>query len=235
MSFKYIRIADELRTQIVKGTITHKLPTEARIATEYSVSRITVKKAIEILRREEVIYTKQGSGIYVNRLKKNILTSSYQKKNLGFKAEHVGQNFDTVVLGFSIIQCPIRVSSYLNISPKDKVYFIERLRLLAGLPDRVEFTYIPTSIVPNLTSEICQNSIYHYIINELGLQIWKTHDFFFANVPSDEVRDKLQLRDNEPVVNLEQIGYLKNDIKFQYSITIYTNSSFSYKNITYFN
>ena len=41
------------------------LPTQEQLANEFNVSRVTIKKALNCLEKENLIYTKQGSGTYV--------------------------------------------------------------------------------------------------------------------------------------------------------------------------
>ena len=41
------------------------LPTQEELATKYNVSRVTIKKALNCLEKENLIYTKQGSGTFV--------------------------------------------------------------------------------------------------------------------------------------------------------------------------
>lgn len=233
--FKYQKVADEIREMVIKETLQYKLPTEHELMTKFNVSRITIKKALDILKDEDLLYTVQGSGTYVNSLKKGILTSTYKKNNFGFRKEHIGLNYDTQVLDYKIINCPIHVATYLSLRPMDQVYKIQRLRLLNNTPDRYEVTYIPTSIIPGLTYKVCEHSIYEYITSDLNLSIDKTHDYFFTSHPSPLDCKYLNIVDDSIIINLEQLGFLKDGSKFQYSVTKYLHSSFNYKNITYFN
>ncbi len=64
----YYRVAERLREQILWGEWPphHKLPTEAGLAEEYGVSRPTIRKAKDLLIREGLVRSIQGSGCYVN-------------------------------------------------------------------------------------------------------------------------------------------------------------------------
>src|SRR5215467_9736240 len=64
---QYLRIADELRRQVVDGDIApgHLLPSEPALAAEHAVSRVTVRKALARLKDEGIVDSRQGFGWYV--------------------------------------------------------------------------------------------------------------------------------------------------------------------------
>ncbi|MCO8128427.1 GntR family transcriptional regulator [Acidimicrobiia bacterium EGI L10123] len=64
---RYVAIADDLRRQITSGDLVAGavLPSEADLAGSYGVSRVTVRKALELLRSEGLIGSRQGFGWFV--------------------------------------------------------------------------------------------------------------------------------------------------------------------------
>lgn len=60
-------IAAELREQITAGDLSAGavLPSEADLAESYGVSRVTVRKALEVLRDEDLVGSRQGFGWFV--------------------------------------------------------------------------------------------------------------------------------------------------------------------------
>lgn len=64
MPIKYVQLASALRTDIRSGLFqsTGKLPTEMQLATQYQVSRQTVRQALALLAQEGLIEKRQGSG-----------------------------------------------------------------------------------------------------------------------------------------------------------------------------
>lgn len=67
MSAKYVEIAAQLRSQILNGDyeIIKKLPTESELSKTYGVNRQTVRRALSVLMRENLIESRQGSGYYI--------------------------------------------------------------------------------------------------------------------------------------------------------------------------
>ncbi|MEU3597498.1 winged helix-turn-helix domain-containing protein [Streptomyces sp. NPDC006798] len=66
-TYRYRRVADKLRKEINKKTYgpNERLPTQYDLAKRYGVSRFTVLQALEMLRDEGLIVTRQGSGTFV--------------------------------------------------------------------------------------------------------------------------------------------------------------------------
>lgn len=63
----YEQIVEDIKQQIRQGQlgIDSKIMTEAELSMAYNVSRITVRKAIEILSEEGILVKKQGIGTFV--------------------------------------------------------------------------------------------------------------------------------------------------------------------------
>ncbi|MGC4432265.1 GntR family transcriptional regulator, partial [Streptococcus suis] len=64
---KYEEIANIIRERIADGTypVDSMLPTQSELTKEFGVSRMTIKKAVEILTIEGLIFSKQGNGTKV--------------------------------------------------------------------------------------------------------------------------------------------------------------------------
>lgn len=65
---KYLEIASYIRNKIISGDWFYgmRIPPHRKLADQFDVNRVTVIKSIELLEAEGFIYTKQGSGTYVN-------------------------------------------------------------------------------------------------------------------------------------------------------------------------
>lgn len=66
---KYSTIADEIKKEIRLGNYSSddKLPTEYELSLRFSVSRQTIRQALQSLKNEGVVYQKQGSGTFINK------------------------------------------------------------------------------------------------------------------------------------------------------------------------
>lgn len=64
---KYASIADALRQRILRGHWPRdtRLPAAETLASEFGVSRLTVRQALDLLARDGLVEARQGSGTYV--------------------------------------------------------------------------------------------------------------------------------------------------------------------------
>lgn len=64
---KYAQIADIFRQRIARGVWSKgfRLPANELLATEFGVSRVTIRQAVELLSRDGVIEAQQGRGTFV--------------------------------------------------------------------------------------------------------------------------------------------------------------------------
>ncbi|MBN2294972.1 MAG: GntR family transcriptional regulator [Pirellulales bacterium] len=64
----YSRIAGSIRERVLSGNWQpgHQLPTERELCNEYGASRITIRRALQILEQERLLDRRQGVGTFVN-------------------------------------------------------------------------------------------------------------------------------------------------------------------------
>lgn len=99
---KYEAIAADIRRSIEDGALKpgDKLPTVVEFCELYSVSKITVKRAIEQITEEGLITSRRGSGTYVKDTAGLPGQAFFQGKNdraQGFSYEHRGEKVTSVV------------------------------------------------------------------------------------------------------------------------------------------
>jgi GntR family transcriptional regulator len=69
---RYEQIADELRARIESGTYSdsRKLPSERELSEEFDTARNTVRDAIQVLRAEDLVESRGGSGVYLRSFRR---------------------------------------------------------------------------------------------------------------------------------------------------------------------
>lgn len=222
---KYMKIYTETKNKILSGVYQEgdQLPEEAAVCEMYGCSRMTVKKAYDMLAADGFIYRKQGQGSFV-------LTSPARKDGMelperelqGFtRSNETTRNgkVTSKILNFQLIFAPKPIADILGIAENDPLYDILRVRCVNEVPYVIEHTYMSPATIPGVTLDIVNNSIYNYIENTLGYKIASAKKTLSA-APSDESdREELGLEVNEPVLVTEQIAYLDNGTPFEYSIS----------------
>ena len=65
--FIYVQVADDIVARIDRGEFVRgsRLPSEAELAVEYGVAKMTVRRALDVLRQRGIIRTLHGRGSVV--------------------------------------------------------------------------------------------------------------------------------------------------------------------------
>ncbi len=234
---KYQSIAADIQHSIEDGSLkpNDKLPTVVELCQIYDVSKITVKRAFDVLVEKGLISSKRGSGTYVKSAQ---TVTSPRGASAGFTAEvgslgftrsdrargFTAENEDegevsSVVYEFSVINPPERVTQYLGIQPDDFTYRHCRVRCLNDVPIVIEYTYMPIDLIPGLKKSQLYRSVYSYIQDTLGYKISSFHRIIRAVAATSEEAERLDTWEGEPLLEIEQIGFLDDGTAFEYSIS----------------
>ncbi len=222
---KYMRIYLDTKNRILSGEYKDgdQLPEETAVCQQYGCSRMTVKKAYDMLVADGYIYRKQGQGSFVLSAPAKKDGMELQERELqGFTRSNQETRKGKVtskILRFQLIFAPPHIAEALGIEPNDPLYDILRVRCVDSVPYVIEQTYMAPATIPGVTLDVVSSSVYNYIENELGFRIASAKKTMSAE-PSDELAWKeLGLKENEPVLVVEQIAYLDNGTPFEYSIS----------------
>ena len=191
---KYEEIANILRDRIANGVypVDSMLPIQSELSKEFGVSRMTIKKAVEILTIEGLIFSKQGNGT-----RDRILTSK--------------------IVQFAVEFPEAEIAERLQVEVTTPVYKIIRLRLLDEKPYVLEHTYMPCDLVPGLDESILLQSIYAYLWDELNLKFAGSYRHITAEKPDEYDKMYLDCQNDDPLLQVEQVVYLENGRPIEYS------------------
>ena len=128
---RYQIIADDLRERIRTGGFTagRLLPSEANLSEEFSVSRVTVRRALEQLRESGLIDSQQGLGWFVAG--DPVRQPLGELDTLEQQLADSGAVSTRQVLDFAFIDAPARVAEVLQ---EARVLEVRRLNLADGEP-----------------------------------------------------------------------------------------------------
>lgn len=178
----YIQLKELLQKDIEKnyepGDI---IPAEPKLEEIYNVSRITIRKAIEELERENIVKKKQGKGTFVQEQK--ILYDASSIGSLTQRLSKQNQSLETKSIEFEIIEGEHFVKNLLKC---DKVLAIKRLRTLNKKPLALMINYLNYDLVPNLEKRFNIESLYTFLKEEYGINFYNAQETVEAKAPSKE-------------------------------------------------
>lgn len=218
MNKKYLIIYNDIVNKIDNGDYgaNYKLASEKEMMNEYSVSRDTVRKSLNMLEQNGYIQKKKGKGSFVVDINKfNFPVSGV----VSFKeiSQKLGKESQTIVELLELKKPKRNIAYNLEINEDEEVWEILRTRTIGGEKVILDKDYIPRKFVNVITKEVCKNSLYDYFENQLNLQIAYAKKEITVQRASEEDRKYLDIKDFDMVVVVKSFTYLDDTSLFQYT------------------
>jgi GntR family transcriptional regulator len=159
---RYQEIADELRRQAVAAPQGSLLPSEAELSARFGASRVTVRRALELVREEGLIAARQGFGWFV-------ATEPVRQRleHLGTVEDQLaagGRQAERKVTEFAFVSPPDRVRRGLELDDGEEVLRVERLNLADGEPFAVVTVWCPASLGQRLSRQAVERHPFYELL-----------------------------------------------------------------------
>lgn len=220
----YQQLQRAIREAIEKRVLSpdDALPAERQIAIELSVSRITVRKAIEGLVEEGLLVRRQGSGNFVSaRIEKNFakLTSFSEDMRARGRRPH------SVWLKKLEGTVSPEESLALGLSPGTPVYRFHRIRFADDSPMSAEYATIIASCLPSLSS--VDTSIYE-ALEKAGNRPVRALQRLRALLLTGEQAKLLNAREGDAGLLVERLGFLRDGRAVEFSQSYYRSDTYDF-------
>ena len=165
-TIRYRDIAADLRDRIEAGEFTsgRLLPSESELSATYSASRVTIRKALEDLRTEGLVDSRQGFGWFVGG--STVRQPLVHLATIEAQLEAEGRASERQILDFAFVRAPARVRAILGV---DKVLRVTRVNLADGDPFARVTVWCPEELGSDLSrAQVRDRSFYDLLPVELG-------------------------------------------------------------------
>ena len=215
---KFKNIYEELAQKMKDGTFQpgELIPSENELAAQYETSRETIRKALTLLSQNGYIQKLRGKGSVVLDTNR----ASFPISGLvSFKelADQMSGNVQTIVEEFTLIRPDRYLQHQLQCSPKEDVWKAIRIRSFNGERVILDKDFLLKKHIPALTKEICGQSIYAFIEQELGLTISFAKKEITVEPCTDEDEAFLDTNGFTHVVVVRNYVYLDDVSLFQFT------------------
>jgi len=168
----YEQIKRLVNQDILNGNLKPKqrIPTEVELSSQYGVSIVTVRRAIQALVDEGYIEKRQGKGTF-------IAAPSYQKsfanKVMSFSetCEANGLRPGAKVLALDMRIPDTHISNFLQLPKNTAAVHILRLRYADNIPRVIEENYFPPQFQYLLKEDLEDTSLYRLLREKYNTQI----------------------------------------------------------------
>lgn len=205
---RHSQISQWLRSQIEEGAFEpeEKLPSENELAKKFDVSRVTIRRALQSLESDQIIYRCQGLGSFVSdkRTPHNLVRLTDFKEDMA----KAGLNASSEVHEFKIIDAPSWLLPPLQLDEGTKVMQIDRLRMADGSPVAFDSTWLPILYGQLLSREKLKSStIYKILEEEYDISIIRGTYRFTADVADKSLAGELKVDEGSPLLLIERSTY----------------------------
>ncbi|HEM2548663.1 TPA: UTRA domain-containing protein [Streptococcus suis] len=220
---KYKKVYADIKEKIEQNIwqANQEMPTENELMDIYSYSKDTIRKALSLLEMDGYIQKRQGRNSIIldhNLVRKPFVSELKTVSELNRSAHHQVQ---TELTNLYIVQGQPEVMKELEVDEKTDLYRVSRVRTIDGERLEHEISYFDRRIVPYLSKEVAESSIYQYLENDLGLEISHSRREISFRFATEEEKKLLDLADYDMVVSVTSTTYLADGRPFQYGTITY--------------
>lgn len=215
----YVQVKEHLKHQIEQGAWQpgQQLPSEAELCNIYDISRTVIRRALQELQYEGLIYRKKGKGSFVAEPKVHELLA----QNLtGFFHDMVeqGHQVSSRVLRQELREASEELARILEVRPHAPLVMCERLRLVDGSAINVSISHVPHDRCPEmLGADLTNQSLYSFVERACGQRIVRGRRTIEAILPSRHIAQLMDIGTDLPVFRINNICYLEDGTPIEHS------------------
>ena len=218
----YYQLMQYIKGQIDAGVwnVGDMIPAERALCVQFHISRMTVRQAIDTLKKEGVLYCRRGIGTFIGspkmhqRLRKlTSFTEDMQQRGLVAGSK---------TLSLKVEVAPAEVADALGIEKGARVVVLKRLRLANGEPMSLETSFLIYDMIPDF--EGCYRdgaSLYQTLGERYGLNIVFARQTIACGLCGKQEAKLLKIRENAPVFRICRTGMVYGDKPLEYVWSVY--------------
>lgn len=200
-TIRYEEIAEQLRGRIVDGEFARGrlLPSESQLAAEHQASRVTVRKALELLRSERLLSSRKGLGWFTagDPLRQSLARLATIEAQL----DAAGVVSQRRILDFRFRAAPARVKAALC---AERVLEVSRVNLADGEPFARVTVWCPESLASDLSMADVERAPFHEL---LRVQLARATQTIAAAIASNSDAQLLHLPAGAPVLECSRTTF----------------------------
>ncbi|MGI9273436.1 MAG: GntR family transcriptional regulator [Endozoicomonas sp.] len=220
----YHQLQDAIQAAIEKKLLVHGnvLPSERKLSEALGISRVTVVKALAVLKESGLLIKKQGWGTLVNQ------PVQYNLSNSGFSSQL--QNKGIVSnrwLVRELVTTDEQLSEKLELNETlATLARIKRVRLIDDVPVSIETMHIPEQYLPR--PDLLEGSLYSYW-KARGIEPEQQEYLLSIHMPSPVEAAMLETPDNLPLMKMVLTSRERNGKVLEHGFAICRSDYYSFK------
>jgi GntR family transcriptional regulator/GntR family frlABCD operon transcriptional regulator len=205
-TIRYLEVEKDLRKSIIAGVFDDGdiLPSENDLCSQYGISRMTVRKALNNLELEGLIDRRKGKGSFVKFDRSSIELLSIKGFTEIMKSKE--HRIETLFLKQPLTE-EWDDSFYWDLSSKEYdvgcIHF-SRVRKLEGKPIMFEKTYLPNELKGFCEVEFVNQSLFDTLVVKYDIEIKGVVQKFRAISADLQLAELLRIEVGDPVLEIKR-------------------------------
>ena len=231
-------IVEELKAQILEGKLPErtKLPSERELSEQYNVSRMTARRALQMLEGEGLVTRHPVRGTFVGGIREP--DRAVELRTGGSFLKAMKQEGYKPVVKFleqpSLVAADPEIAEHLQLPTGSLVYKRYRLQSADKLPYRLIESYYPADLFGELVMnniDLGETPLFDWLQERHGLMDVHAKEDLIARLATPDERSLLQISPNAPVVAFERTVWANNGrvIEWAYITAVAALYTFSYE------
>ncbi|MCW9705576.1 GntR family transcriptional regulator [Fodinibius salsisoli] len=227
---RHTQISQWLRQQIEdhKFKADEQLPSENELCQKFEVSRVTVRKALQTLENEQLIYRSQGLGSFVNddRPRQSLIQLTDFEEDM----QRAGMEASSSVITFKPVPVVEPIASKLNIDPDSTVVRLDRLRLGDGQPIAFDITWLPMFYGQLIEGyELDKETIYDILERDYEIPVDKGYYRIEAESADAYLANHLQVEEQAALLLIDRLSLTVGEKPVYYQKRYYRSDRIVYE------
>ncbi|MEQ3550382.1 GntR family transcriptional regulator [Pseudonocardia nematodicida] len=215
----------DLRRRLEDGEFSTALPAELTLASEYAVSRHTVREALRRMRDDGAVVASRGR-VARPAVAEPIEQPLDEPYSLYVAVEATGRTQRSVVHSFDVRRDGV-VAARMGLEESTPLVHLERLRLADSEPLAVDRVWLPEELAaPLLDVDFTHTGLYPEYRRRCGIRVDGGDENIRAVVPGPGERDLLGIGAETAVLSIERLG-LSGDRPVEWRHTLVRGDRFS--------
>ena len=195
------------------------IPSERQLSTDFGVSRLTVRAALDDLEREGYVVRRRGAGTFVSEPK---IAQELTMTSFTDDMQRRGMRPASRTLELRIAPAGARLGRILHVSPSEPIMIASRLRLADGETMAIETLHVRERHVPGLTAaDLEEESFYELLSGRYGITIVGGTQTIEPTVTDEEESAALGVPLHSPAFRFERVTHSESGEAVEFVESIY--------------
>jgi GntR family transcriptional regulator len=225
---KYQKVDNIIRQGLINNTWKpgEMLPSEIQLATELNVSQGTVRKALNDMVAEHLLFRQQGVGTFVSE--------HTERRSLFLYFSIVGNDGARILPESNILLCEEKLpspleKSKLELIDGDMIVRFQRIRYFNNISTIIETICLPLEHFPGFGSEMePPNNLFRFYQSTYGITVAKAEEYLKATIASAKEATILNIDEGTPMLEIDRIAKMLDGRPVEWRISHCDTSNYRY-------